>query len=70
MERSYWYGLVVDPDFDTMFSGPIDINFQEEPYQGNAAKGDDIYVRKAVANNPPLGKNSVWPVAWRVQWKT
>lgn len=70
MAYSHWYGLVIDPEFDTMFNGPIDSSFCEEPYQGNFAKGDDVHIRKAVVNNPPLGKNSPWPVARRLQWKT
>ena len=70
MAYHYWYGLVIDPDFDTMFNGPIDIRFQEEPYQGGLTQGSEVHIRKAVLKNPPLGKHSVWPEARRTEWRT
>tara|TARA_S200002703_G_scaffold129225_1_gene116219 strand:- start:95 stop:301 length:207 start_codon:yes stop_codon:yes gene_type:complete len=61
MERSYWYGLVIDPDFDTMFTGPVCPCFQEEPYQGKASVESQVFIRKGVMNKPPIGKHSSWP---------
>ena len=69
MERSHWFGLVIDPDFDTMFYGPIDMNFQEEPYQGPLSQTKQVLIRNAVLNKPAIGKHSVWPEQRRKAWK-
>jgi hypothetical protein len=61
---------VLDLDFDTMFSGPIDVFFQEEPYQNTRHKTEEVRIRKVVVKNPPLGKHSVWPEARRTEWRT
>lgn len=60
MERSYWYGQVLDLDFDTMFHGPIDLRFQEEPYQGEYSQKQQVILRPSVSKKPAVGKNSVY----------
>ena len=60
---------VLDPDFDVMFGGPIDLRFQEEPYQGAASKENQVLIRNAVVNKPAIGKHSVWPEERRKSWK-
>ncbi len=66
MERGYWYGQVLDLDFDTMFNGPLDLRFQEEPYQGSVSKENQVLIRNAVVTKPAIGRNSVYR---RKVWK-
>lgn len=65
MEYYYWFGNCIDPDFDVMFSGPIDPSFQEEPYrQRSYGQNEEVngrIVRNAVVTKPAIGKHSVWP---------
>lgn len=70
MAYSYWYGLVIDPDFDTMFNGPMFPVFQEEAYQGKHYNASQVYIRPAVVNNPAIGKHSVWPEQKRRSWNS
>jgi hypothetical protein len=65
----FWDAWVVDPDFDTMFSGPIDLCFQEEPYQGAASKEKQLLIRNSVVTKPAIAKHSVWPEERRRVWK-
>ena len=65
----FWDAWVIDPDFDTMFGGPIDLRFQEEPYQGAASKENQVLIRNAVVTKPAIGKHSVWPEQRRKAWK-
>jgi len=71
MANTKWkYHTVIDPDFDTMFFGPVDIHFQEEQYQGNKSQGDEVHIRPSVIKKPAIGKHSVWPELWRRKWRT
>jgi hypothetical protein len=65
----FWDAWVIDPDFDVMFGGPIDLRFQEEPYQGAASKENQVLIRNAVVTKPAIGKHSVWPEQRRKAWK-
>ena len=65
----FWHAWVIDPDFDTMFTGPVCPDFQEEPYQGPAYVEKEVLIRKEVINKPSIGKHSVWPEERRKAWK-
>jgi hypothetical protein len=52
-----------------MFGGPIDLCFQEEPYQGATSKEKQLLIRNSVVTKPAIGKHSVWPEERRRVWK-